>query len=158
MRTEPFESVNLPILLLGTLGTIRRRPRLEKLAFLCDMEIFKKIKVYDDWLPYMFGPFSTKLHDDMSDLASRHIVAVNTVEGGFEDGTCKYSLTSVGRKKYGQLLAQYVDKVARIHEMLLSYNYMETTVPLMERVYKKYPKFSSSMLTYEEATNARNGS
>ena len=158
MSTPKPDSTELPILLLGTLGTIKRKTRLEKLAFLCDMEVFKKRKVYDDWLPSAYGPFSTKLHDDISDLASKNIVIMTTQEGGFNDGTCKYALTSDGRKKYSQLMNLHVKKVIRIHDLLLAYNHMETTVPLMERVYQKYPKFLSAMLTSAETTNSKMGS
>ena len=157
VRTRQFESTNLPILLLGTLGTVEHRTRLEKLAFLCDMEIFKKIKVYDDWLPYMYGPFSAKLRNDISNLQSQGLLTMTPLGNNSDDGAYDYSLTIDGDQKCLGLLDQYVREATRIYELLLAYNHMDTNFPLMDHVYRKYPKLSSNMMTAEEALNARNG-
>lgn len=141
---------DLPIILLGTLGTIKYKTRLEKLAFLCDMEIFTDCKWYSDWIPYMYGPFSLMLLDNMDELKSEGMVHIRTVKDPFGQDTKEYSLTDIGRERYSKLAGEYMDQSRQIRETLSKYNESATNLPLLRKVYGEYPQYAARSLISED--------
>jgi len=146
---DPRNTADLPLMLLGVLGDIKHKTRLEKLAFLCDMEIFKDCKWYDDWIPYMYGPFSRKLLDDMDRLEADGLVSILTAKDPFWQDTKKYALTELGRQKYNELISTYVRESRRIRESLSRYNMFASNMPLLRKVYNEYPQYAARSLISE---------
>ena len=148
-RGGPRNTADLPVILLGILGNIKYKTRLEKLAFLCEMEIFKSCKWYDDWKPYMYGPFSLKLLEDMDRLEKDGLVGIHTVKDPFGHDTKEYLLTESGRHKFNELIAPYVKECRQIRESLSKYNMFASNMPLLRKVYNKYPEYAAHSLITE---------
>lgn len=148
-RSDSRSDTDLPVILLGTLGTIKYKTRLEKLAFLCDMEIFTDWKWYNDWIPYKYGPFSRKLLDDMDRLSDAGLVNIRTIKDPFGQATKEYSLTDSGRQRYVELFATYAKQGRHIRESLVKYNTSISMLPLLRKVYNKYPQYAARSLISE---------
>jgi len=113
------------------------------------MEIFTDHKWYNDWIPYMYGPFSRKLLDDVDDLESEGVVHIRTIKDPFGQDTKEYSLTDVGRQKYSEVIGRYMDQSRQIRDKLSKYNETATNLPLLRKVYGDYPEYAARSLISE---------
>lgn len=130
---------DLPILLLGTLGPIKYKTRLQKIAFLYDQEVAKK-PTYE-WSPHRFGPYSRELIDDVELHCTTGLIKKLDVEDSFRGKSIQYALTIRGQKKFREILNKY--KISVIRSKFLQYQYHNTNFQLLQYVYNKYPKYTT---------------
>ena len=115
-------------------GVVEGSTRLQKLFFLLKHE-FGLSELPYNFLPFLYGPFSTDINDDAFDL---EIAGLIDVERGMVEPTL-YSLTPKGKKVAKEIYEKMPDKgvlfgMRRFNEMRLA--------ELLKHVYAKYPKES----------------
>jgi len=89
------------ILLLGSMGEVKGRPRLQKYAFLVDINLYSK-KTKDlftmyGWEPGEFGPHSKSLGRHVHRAVGDNLVGAFPVHAPNGNGTDGYRLTGAGR-------------------------------------------------------------
>lgn len=130
--------LEIPILLLGTLGTIKYKTRFQKLAFLYDHEISSK-PTYE-WTPHRFGPYSYQFKDAIKSCETVNLVKCIGTNDPFGRHEVKYNLTINGHKIFRKILNKF--NISKIRPKLLQYQSHNTNYQLLLYVYKKYPSYT----------------
>lgn len=139
----------LLVLLLGTMGEIKHKTRLQKYLFLADNRLAQQVahmrgRLVCDWRPRPHGPFSESLDLCVDEAVDDRIVEVFRVRGGNGDGGAGYRLTDRGRARFGAMLQTLEGASRLIHGMLLPFQSDPTERPLLEFVHKTRPQHSTS--------------
>lgn len=137
-------SSELPVLLLGSLSSIRSTTRFQKLAFLADMEVFKNEQMYD-WFPHHYGPYSSSLSNDIEIYEHKNLIECNVLQHQISSEPVKfYSLTKNGHDLFdGTLRKQYENYIPEILDHTLHYQFHNTNTRLLQYVYEKYGDFTT---------------
>ena len=134
---------DLPILLLGSLGAIHSLSRLQKMAFLSDMELFKGAE-YSDWKPHYYGPFSDDLEKDIEHYALAGLIGI---EDALHPPSCEpvslHYLTLAGRSKFDSICEDNMWEIAEIQKRLARYQFHNSNARLMAYVYRNYEDYTT---------------
>jgi len=127
-------------------GRVRGRLRLQKLMFLLKHEL--GVKLPYRFIPYMYGPYSADIFEDLAALRDEGLVEIRVEELepremiiDDKSSTTTYSLTSQGRQKAREAFDILPPEVKRALATLRKFNRMRTR-NLLRYVYEKYPKES----------------
>lgn len=142
---------DLPILLVGTLNSIRTMTRFQKFAFLADKEIFTAVDKYSDWKPHYFGPFSRDLQSDVDAYCKDELLKeTDVVHPVSDDYVSSYSLTLTGRKEFNSLYNNNVSTIKKISAFLSPYQFHNTNASLLYYVYANYKDYTTNSIIKDE--------
>jgi len=121
---EDMTPIRLLIILLGTMGEIRYKTRLQKYAFLADNQYSqsqsgsKPTDLVYRWKPHHYGPFSEDLNMCVREALDAKLISVFEIQESNKSPGVEYKLTAKGNAEYRRLL-QSREKVSRsIHSLL----------------------------------------
>jgi len=159
MILEPRQGMNrinrtdLLLLLLYTAGpsgniceAIGGKTRLQKEVFLAQKDLKdKKIKSNYSFRPYLYGPYSIELYDDINWLVSEGIIEIRKIKLEKRGIYTEYKLTSKGKNEVKQKLDNPNMKISYeiISNIKKQYNKMNI-VSLVEFTHNKYPEYVGS--------------
>lgn len=139
-----------PILLLGSLSSIRSMTRFQKLAFLCDQKILDKKDQYE-WKSYYFGPYSTELQNDVEQLCDKELLKVEQLPHPLtKNPVSTYSLTGDGKLKFDTFRNTKQQIIVEIRKLLFRYQFHRTNTSLLQYVYEHYPKYTTNSRIKDE--------
>lgn len=136
------------VLLLGTMGEVKYKTRLQKYLFLADKQFAKQKgrspnQLVYDWKPYKYGPFSESLELCVRRALKDKTIEVFTVHEDNKNEGVGYRLTIKGRAQFGAMLKTLEDTSKLIHGMLHTFQNDSTEYPLLEFVYKMHPDYAT---------------
>lgn len=147
-RKDQMTRTMLLVLLLGTMGEVRYKTRLQKYMFLADKQLAQQggrrpDQLVYDWKPYKYGPFSPTLDLCVKDAVKGKMVEVFTVKEENKAEGVGYRLTVKGRAKFNAML-QTLDTASRlIYGLLHKFQKDPTEYPLLEFVYSTHPEYAA---------------
>jgi len=132
------------ILLLGAMGEVKGRTRLQKYAFLVDMNLYSK-KTKDlftmyGWEPGKFGPHSRSLERHVHRAVRDSLVETFPVHDPNGKESAGYRLTSAGRGAFQELQGAFQRDVLAIKDILERFKDDHSVDPLLAHVYGAYPE------------------
>jgi len=138
----------LLVLLLGTMGEIKYKTRLQKYLFLADRQFArqkgrKPSNLVYDWEPHKFGPFSSVLDLCIRGAVQNKMIEVFTVKEDNRDEGVGYRLSVKGRAKFKTMLQTLESTSSLIHEMLYKFQDDSTEHQLLEFVYQMHPEYAT---------------
>ena len=137
---------NLPVLLLGSLDSIRSMTRFQKLAFLSDREIFKDAK-YADWKPHYYGPFSDDLERDVEHYVGAGLVKSELVDHpASHEPVSLHSLTPAGISEFESNFKANEYEIGEMQRRLYKYQFHDTNAELLYYVYKHHEEYTKKSL------------
>ena len=129
------------IILLGTMGDVRGTTRLQKYAFLVDMNIYssKSREIYTmyGWKSHKFGPYSTNLEGHIRAAIDEKLVEAFSIPAPDGKTGVGYRLTDTGKAEFEELLESFRDDSMRIKSLLSKFAHDRTVDPLAEFVYSR---------------------
>jgi len=146
-RKDQMTRSMMLVLLLGTMGEVRYKTRLQKYLFLADRQFArqkgrKPRNLVYDWEPHKFGPFSSVLDLCIRDAVQNKMIEVFTVKEDSRDGV-GYRLSVKGRSKFKTMLQTLESTSGLIHEMLYKFQNDSTEYQLLEFVYQMHPEYAT---------------
>jgi len=136
-------------LVLGTMGVIKYKLRLQKYVFLADVQFSQSRKgrkttdrVYA-WEPHHYGPFSENLETCVKYLVEKKIIETFDIHEGGKDPGVGYRLTAKGNAEFRRLLHNLEDESKAIHGLLKKFQRDRTENNLIDFVYKMHPEYTS---------------
>ena len=139
--------VKLLILLLGSVGDVKYKTRLQKYLFLADNQLLKtrqpktKRMVYG-WKPHYYGPFSKHLEFAVKDAVKANLIECFPIHEDNKSPGIGYRLTIKGRAEFQRILPNFNETSNLIRGMLLKFQKDRTEHQLLEFVYLMYPKYT----------------
>jgi DNA-binding PadR family transcriptional regulator len=134
--------------------------RIQKGLFLFRMQNEDKVKDKDkakdfyEFIPYLYGPCSLDIYDDLRELQQQGLVSDRPRD---YRGWTYYTLTSEGEKKAKSLKGQdpnrLVGDLESIKERVTRLSFLE----LLQVIYAEYPKFAEESIVREAALNDVSG-
>lgn len=144
-RKNQMTRTMLLVMLLGTMGEVRHKTRLQRYMFLADKQIARQkgrrpVQLVCDWKLYKFGPFSPTLDLCVRDAIKSGTIEVFTAQKDGKDGGAGYRLTAKGRAKFSTMLQTLGATSRLIHGLLHKFQkgYMERQ--LLEFVHAAHPE------------------
>jgi len=146
------------ILLLGAMGEVKGRTRLQKYAFLVDMNLYSK-KTKDlftmyGWEPGKFGPHSRSLERHVHRAVRDSLVETFPVHDPNGKESAGYRLTSAGRGAFQELQGAFQRDVLAIKDILERFKDDHSVDPLLAHVYGAYPEYADKSTIRKRAENA----
>ncbi len=138
--------VKLLVLLLGSVGDVKHKTRLQKYLFLADKQLLKtrqpktKHLVYE-WKPHYYGPFSRHVDICVKDAVKAKLVELFTIHETNKNPDIGYRLTMKGHAEFRRLLSNFNETSSLIRGMLLKFQ-KDPTVQLLDFVYWMYPEYT----------------
>lgn len=134
------------VLLLGTMGEVKYKTRLQKYLFLADKQFamqkgHRPEQLVYDWKPYKYGPFSESLDLCVSRARKNNTIETFTVQEDNKDEGVGYRLTIKGRAQFNAMLKTLEGSSKLIHAMLHPFQNDSTEYPLLEFVYEMHPEY-----------------
>ena len=147
-RKDQMTRSMMLVLLLGTMGEVRYKTRLQKYLFLADKQFAqqkgrKPDNLVYDWKPYKYGPFSSVLDLCIQDAVQNKMIEVFTVKEDNKDEGVGYRLSVKGRAKFKTMLQTLDSTSTLIHEMLHKFQKDSTEYQLLEFVYQMHPEYAT---------------
>jgi len=138
----------LLVLLLGTMGEIKYKTRLQKYLFLADKQLAKQKgrkpnQLVFDWKPYKFGPFSESLDFCVARAVKSKKVETFAVQEPNKSEGVGYRLTVRGRAQFSQMLKTLEITSKNIYGMLAPFQNDMTETPLLKFVYDMHPEYAT---------------
>ncbi len=140
--------MTLLILLLGSVGDVKYKTRLQRYVFLADKQLLqtKKLKpdrlVYE-WKPHHYGPFSEDLELCVKEAIEEKLVASFEIHEDGKNPGIGYKLTIQGRAEFKRLLSHFDDTSNLIRGMLLKFQKDQTEHQLLDFVCQMYPEYTT---------------
>ncbi len=159
IKRETISPERALILLLGTMGEVRGRTRLQKYAFLVDMGLYskrtKKLFTMYGWHPDKFGPHSTILERYVRKAMNGGLVESFPVYAPSGTTSVGYRLTSKGTARFQELQGAFGKDIVFIKELLAKFKNGRSVDPLIAHVYGAYPEYTAKSTILERVKNAR---
>jgi len=145
IKRETISPDRALILLLGAMGEVRGRARLQKYAFLADMGLYSK-KTRDlftmyGWKPARFGPHSRILGRYLRRAVDGGLVEAFPTHDPNGKKSTGYRLTGKGRERLQGLEGAFGKDVALIRGILARFQNDSTEDPLAAHVHGAYPEY-----------------
>ena len=124
--------------------------RIMKGLFLLKMEMGDKLSEFYNFEPYLYGPCSFEVYEDIEKLISERMLDKLKLES-FHSWD-HYRLTRMGEKRADEISKKMVDlqtKIKEIKKLVVSMEFMD----LLRYVYKKYPDYAKLSIIAMEGVN-----
>lgn len=158
IKRETISPERALILLLGAMGEVRGRTRMQKYAFLVDMSMYskktKRLFTMYGWEPDKFGPHSQILEWCIREAIDEGLVETFPTYDPNGKTSTGYKLTSNGKERFQELHDAFGTDVELIKQLLAKFKNDLSTDPLVAYVYDAYPdyKVKSTILERFETT------
>lgn len=136
-------------LVLGTMGEIKYRLRLQKYVFLADNQFSRSRKgrkttdlVYG-WKPYHYGPYSEHLSLCVKDMVKAKLIETFDVHESNKDPGVGYRLSVKGNAKFRHLLKNLEAESKEIHDLLCKFQKDHAENQLVDFVCQMYPEYTT---------------
>lgn len=159
IKRETISPERALILLLGAMGEVRGRTRIQKYAFLVDMSMYskktKRLFTMYGWEPAKFGPHSKILEWCIRDAVDGGLVETFPAYAPKGKTSTGYKLTTRGEEKFQELHEAFGSDIKLIKKTLAKFKNDRSTDPLIAHVYNAYPdyKAKSTILKRFETTS-----
>lgn len=158
VRRETISGGRALILLLGAMGEVRGRTRLQKYAFLADMKLYSR-KTRDlftmyGWRSGKFGPHSKSLERHVRTAVRENMVEAFPIYAPNGKESTGYRLTSAGMGKFLDLQKTFAGDVLSIKDTLERFKNDSSVDPLIAHVHGKYPEYTDKSTIRERVENA----
>ena len=136
-------------LVLGTMGVIKYKLRLQKYVFLADAQFSQTRKGHKTtdrvyaWEPHHYGPFSENLETCVKDLVKNNIIETFGIHESGKDPGVGYRLTIKGNAEFRRLLHNLEDESKAILGLLEKFQHDHTEHNLIDFVYRTHPDYTS---------------
>lgn len=157
IKRETISPERALVLLLGAMGEVRGRTRLQKYAFLVDMGLYSKktrhLFTMYGWKPDKFGPHSTTLERYVRKAVREGLVREfpTYAPSGESSG---YRLTDDGVKRFRELQGAFGKDILAIRDLLGKFKGDRSVDPLLAHVYSSYPEYTGKSTIRERIVNA----
>lgn len=145
IRRETISPARALILVLGAMGEVRGRTRLQMYAFLVDMAVHSK-ETRDLFTMYVWEPGESGPHSKSLERYVRKAVREGLVEEfpAHEqvEGQLGYRLTDGGKGRFQELQGTFGRDVELIREILAEFKNDRLEDPVVAHVYKAYPEYT----------------
>lgn len=136
-------------LVLGTMGEVKYKLRLQKYVFLADHQFShsrnggKTDDLVYVWKPHHFGPFSKHLETCVKDLVKAKIIETFAINERGKDPGIGYRLTVRGTADFRRMLQNLKDESRAIRALLEKFQHDPTERQLIDFVYKMHPGYAA---------------
>lgn len=158
VRREAISGGRALILLLGAMGEVRGRTRLQKYAFLVDMRLYSKktreLFTMYGWRSDKFGPHSRSLERHVRKAVRESLVETFPVYAPNGKESTGYRLTSTGMEKFLDLQKTFGQDISFIKNTLEKFKNDRSVDPLIAYVYNAYPEYTDKSTIRERVENA----
>lgn len=150
------EGLDRLIILINDM-TIQGNTRLQKYGFVVYQRYAKKNKLeglnfYSDWKPYLYGPYSQQLKNDLEEAIASNLIAKYTTITPSNREFSNYSLTVKGRMRLRKLLEKYGRVVKELYEKFTQLNKQPMQI-ILKDIYLAYPEFTVNSEIRDEVMN-----
>jgi Mn-dependent DtxR family transcriptional regulator len=142
---NPYEKLLL-LIIFATGGEIKGTTKLEKLPFLLEHDLNVQLNNIFNYFPYFYGPYSTKIIENVSSLHSKGFIDIEEkvyrleTKGDREVVSRIYTLTLKGEELAKRMFQKLPEELKKRLVELRRYT-QKTTKELLDYVYTKYPYF-----------------
>jgi len=122
--------------------TIKGNTRMQKYGFLIHKLYSKDLQglnFYSDWRPYLYGPYSDELRNDLENCIDQHLVTKFVSPTNTGRQFSNYSLTMKGRVKLRKIIVDY-SIIKELYEKFTKLNKKPITSVLKD-IYLAYPEY-----------------
>lgn len=158
IRREAMSGGRALILLLGAMGEVRGRTRLQKYAFLVDMNLHsrktKDLFTLYGWKSDKFGPHSKSLERHVRKAARDGLVETFPSYAHNGKESIGYRLTRAGLEKFQGLQDTFENDILFIKDLLGEFKHDRSADPLVAHVYKAYPEYANRSTIRERVEHA----
>lgn len=159
LERETISPARALILLLGTMGEIRGKTRLQKYAFLVDMALYsKKTRRYFTmygWEPHKYGAYSSNLEHHVQKAIDGGLVEsfpTHATEGRESAG---YRLSNEGKKRFQELLGAFEGDTVLIKDLLSRFKSDRTADPPIAHACGECPEHASQSTIRDRVNGSR---
>lgn len=149
IKRETISPERALILLLGTMGEVRGRTRLQKYAFLADMGMYskktKRLFTMYGWEPGKFGPHSKILERCMREAVDEGLVEAFPICAPNGEASTGYRLASRGKERFQELQGAFGKDVVLIKELLAKFKNDRSADALLAHVHGAYPEYRAAL-------------
>jgi len=149
---EGMTPMRLLVLLLGAMGEVKYKTRLQKYVFLADNQYSRSQKggktedlVYR-WKPHYYGPYSEDLNLCIGEAVDAKLIRVFEIHETNKNPGVAYKLTVKGNVEYRNLLKNMGGISGSIRELLEKFQHDSSEHELVKFVYQTHPKFTTKSL------------
>lgn len=159
LERETISPARALILLLGTMGEIRGKTRLQKYAFLVDMGLYsKKTREYFTmygWEPNRHGAYSSNLEYHVQKAIDEGLVEPFPTCAPEGEESTGYRLGNEGKKRFQDLLGAFEGDTVLIRDLLSRFKNDLTVDPLIAHAYGKYPEYAGQSAIRDRVKGSR---
>ena len=124
--------------------TIKVNTRMQKYGFLIHKlysDDLQGLNFYSDWKPYLYGPYSEELKQDLQECINQKLVI--QFNSPTESGRVfrNYNLSMKGRMKLRNVIANYEKTVKELYEKFTKLNRTPIT-SILKDIYLAYPEYT----------------
>ncbi|MBI1663887.1 MAG: hypothetical protein IS860_10505 [Nitrosopumilus sp.] len=134
--------------------TVKGNTRIQKYGFLMHKLYSKELhglNFYADWRPYLYGPYSEELKNDLEDCISQHLVTKFTSPTNTGREFSNYNLTTKGRMRLRKISGDY-DIIKELYQKFTQLNKKPITSVLKD-IYLAYPEYTVKSEIKESVMN-----
>jgi uncharacterized protein YwgA len=145
---ELSEKQKLLIALLEAAGNSQATPLLDPIRIMKALFILCK-KIPENYIsnedryqfkPYLYGPYSSEVYDDLAILEKSGFVTRTTLQWR---NWSYYSLTKKGREKAEQILKTYQNELSEYIKSICNFVQRNDFASILEKVYKAFPEYAA---------------
>lgn len=155
--------IRLLIILLGAMGEVKYKTRLQKYAFLADNQYSqsqngsKTTDLVYRWKPHHYGPFSEDLDMCIGEALDARLVNVLEIHESNKSPGVAYKLTPKGNAEYRRLLQSREKVSSSIHGLLGKFQRDSTEHELIKFVYQMHPQYTTKSLIRNKFSSTDGG-
>jgi len=135
--------------------TIKGNTRMQKYGFLIHKlyaNDLQGLNFYSDWKPYLYGPYSEELKQDLQECIKQKLVVQfnSPTESGRQFSN--YNLSMKGRVKLRNVIANYEKTVKELYEKFTKLN-RTPIISILKDIYLAYPEYTVKSEIKESVMN-----
>jgi len=160
---EDMTPIRLLVLLLGAMGEVKYKTRLQKYAFLADNQYSqsqnggKGADLLYRWKPHHYGPYSEDLNLCIGEAVDAKLISVFEIHETNKTPGVAYKLTVRGNAEYRHLLKTMGNVSSSIHDMLEKFQRDSSEHELVKFVYQMHPKYTTKSLIRDKFFATKGG-
>lgn len=124
--------------------TVKGNTRMQKYGFLIHQLFSRELQgldFYSDWKPYLYGPYSEQLKNDLTECIEKNLVAKFVTPTDTDREFSNYSLTMKGRLRLRKLSEHYERTLKKLFEKFTILNHKPMPT-ILKDIYLAYPEYT----------------
>ncbi len=142
LRMNNVDQLDRVVILINDM-TVKGNTRIQKYGFLMHKLYSKELdglNFYTDWKPYLYGPYSEELKNDLESCISQHLVTKFASPTNTGREFSNYNLTMKGRMRLRKIARDY-NIIKELYEKFTQLNKKPITSVLKD-IYLAYPEYT----------------